>query len=174
MNGMLSLQDVIQTDAAINPGNSGGPLLDSDGSLIGQYIPTMHIQHITNRWNVRLMQAYVLELRGNLCRQEGNKHPTHTQHADHLECATQNFATQVNVCSQPHVSAHVPKTSSVACLHISDATSKHGLSRRHAWQGLNIFRDAIRHSKGRRGLQASIQLFTHPVELTVVWALPFQ
>jgi len=69
MTVVLSLQDVIQTDAAINPGNSGGPLLDSDGSLIGQYIPTMHIQHITNRWNVRLMQAYVLELRGNLCRQ---------------------------------------------------------------------------------------------------------
>lgn len=32
----LYVQDVIQTDAAINPGNSGGPLLDSDGSLIGQ------------------------------------------------------------------------------------------------------------------------------------------
>lgn len=32
----LTLQDVIQTDAAINPGNSGGPLLDSDGNLIGE------------------------------------------------------------------------------------------------------------------------------------------
>ena len=51
MTGVLSLQDVIQTDAAINPGNSGGPLLDSDGSLIGQYIPTMHIQQITNCWS---------------------------------------------------------------------------------------------------------------------------
>jgi S1-C subfamily serine protease len=42
MTGVLSLQDVIQTDAAINPGNSGGPLLDSDGSLIGQYIYNAH------------------------------------------------------------------------------------------------------------------------------------
>ncbi|DBA79044.1 TPA: Protease Do-like 1, chloroplastic, variant 3 [Trebouxia sp. C0004] len=41
------IQDVIQTDAAINPGNSGGPLLDSDGSLIGLYMP-MLIQQVTN------------------------------------------------------------------------------------------------------------------------------
>jgi len=31
----ITIQDVIQTDAAINPGNSGGPLLDSPGRLIG-------------------------------------------------------------------------------------------------------------------------------------------
>jgi S1-C subfamily serine protease len=31
----ITIQDVIQTDAAINPGNSGGPLLDSAGRLIG-------------------------------------------------------------------------------------------------------------------------------------------
>ena len=36
MLSTMYVQDVIQTDAAINPGNSGGPLLDSDGSLIGQ------------------------------------------------------------------------------------------------------------------------------------------
>lgn len=53
MTGVLYLQDVIQTDAAINPGNSGGPLLDSDGSLIGQYTPTMHRQQFTNCWNVK-------------------------------------------------------------------------------------------------------------------------
>ncbi len=33
--GGITIQDVIQTDAAINPGNSGGPLLDSAGRLIG-------------------------------------------------------------------------------------------------------------------------------------------
>ncbi len=33
-NGM-TIQGVIQTDAAINPGNSGGPLLDSAGRMIG-------------------------------------------------------------------------------------------------------------------------------------------
>ena len=31
----ITIQDVIQTDAAINPGNSGGPLLDSPGRLVG-------------------------------------------------------------------------------------------------------------------------------------------
>ncbi len=33
--GGVTIQDVIQTDAAINPGNSGGPLLNSAGQLIG-------------------------------------------------------------------------------------------------------------------------------------------
>jgi S1-C subfamily serine protease len=31
----VTIEDVIQTDAAINPGNSGGPLMDSAGRLIG-------------------------------------------------------------------------------------------------------------------------------------------
>ena len=31
----VTIQDMLQTDAAINPGNSGGPLLDSQGRLIG-------------------------------------------------------------------------------------------------------------------------------------------
>jgi S1-C subfamily serine protease len=31
----VSIEHLIQTDAAINPGNSGGPLLDSAGRLIG-------------------------------------------------------------------------------------------------------------------------------------------
>ena len=33
--GGVTIQDMVQTDAAINPGNSGGPLLDSSGHLIG-------------------------------------------------------------------------------------------------------------------------------------------
>lgn len=36
--GGRPVQDVIQTDASINPGNSGGPLLDSEGSVIGEII----------------------------------------------------------------------------------------------------------------------------------------
>lgn len=34
-NGGVTIQDMLQTDAAINPGNSGGPLLNSQGQLIG-------------------------------------------------------------------------------------------------------------------------------------------
>jgi S1-C subfamily serine protease len=33
--GGVTIEDLIQTDAAINPGNSGGPLLDSAGRLVG-------------------------------------------------------------------------------------------------------------------------------------------
>ena len=50
----LYVQDVIQTDAAINPGNSGGPLLDSDGSLIGE-CATLSADH--NHACIRSMQA---------------------------------------------------------------------------------------------------------------------
>lgn len=34
-SGGVTIEHLIQTDAAINPGNSGGPLLDSAGRLIG-------------------------------------------------------------------------------------------------------------------------------------------
>lgn len=34
-DGKISLDHLIQTDAAINPGNSGGPLVDADGKVVG-------------------------------------------------------------------------------------------------------------------------------------------
>ncbi len=34
-DGKISLDHLIQTDAAINPGNSGGPLINADGKVVG-------------------------------------------------------------------------------------------------------------------------------------------
>ncbi|MEO6627754.1 MAG: trypsin-like peptidase domain-containing protein [Aquihabitans sp.] len=34
-DGKVSLEHLIQTDAAINPGNSGGPLIDASGEVVG-------------------------------------------------------------------------------------------------------------------------------------------
>lgn len=35
LNGAMSYQDFIQTDASINPGNSGGPLVNTRGEVVG-------------------------------------------------------------------------------------------------------------------------------------------